>query len=274
MVADAVTWLCLAAGQGTRLRPITDDKPKAMVSVADRSLLSWLLDTARHTGIEDRAVVTGYLGDSIDDQVDDDVTIHRNPDYANTDMVRSLWCGSDSLEGTVVISYSDILYTPTVLKTVLEDPRDVVVAVDEDWQSYWTRRHEEPVEDAESLAFDGDRITSIGERVESIDAPEAQYIGLMKFSPAGIDRLRETYAALERAEAEGVRSTGTKRSFEDIHMTDLLQGMIERDVPVHAARIQGGWVEIDTPRDLDIARSVCTPTEDGTLNIDRSEFSG
>lgn len=271
MVND-VTWLCLAAGQGTRLRPITESKPKAMVQVRGRPLIDWLTDTARHVDVSDLAVVTGYRGEMIDDHTGDDVKAYRNPDYESTDMVRSLWCGEEALEGPVVLSYSDILYTPSVLRCVLDSPADVAVAVDEEWRSYWSRRHEDPVDDAESLELDArDRITSIGQAVESMAAPEAQYIGLIKLSTEGVEYLREAYEDARRADEAGEYPLESGRPLDELHMTDLLQGMIDRGAPVQATRIRGGWVEIDTPRDLEIARSVCRPTGDGTLNIDRSK---
>lgn len=271
MVED-ITWICLAAGRGTRLRPITDDRPKAMVSVANRPIIDWLTDTARSVGVDDIAVVTGYQGDVIAEHIGSDISTYENPKYASTDMVRSLWCGKNALEGTVVLSYSDILYTPSVLKTVVENSHDVAVTVDEEWRPYWNSRHEDPITDAESLKLTADeRITSIGQAVDSMAAPEAQYVGLIKLSERGVDHLQETYAAAERAEKNGERPFGSGRTLDELHMTDLLQGMIDRGVPVHATRIQEDWVEIDTQRDLRIARSVCQPRGDGTLNINRME---
>jgi choline kinase len=185
-------------------------------------------------------------------------------------MVHSLWRAEAALEGPVVVSYSDILYTPAVLERVLDSSRDIAVAVDEDWQSYWERRHEDPLEDAESLALGtNDRITSIGQPVNSMRAPEAQYVGLIGFSETGLDQFRAAYSD---AEASAERSVGAEgRSFETLHMTDLLQRVVDCGGNVHAERIAGDWVEIDTPRDLELARSACRPAGDGTLTIDRTQ---
>ena len=230
---EDVTWLCLAAGQGSRLRPITNHRPKAMVSVADRPLVDWITDTARHVGIDDLVVVTGYRGEMLETHLDGDIRTFENPVYDSTDMVHSLWRAEAALEGPVVVSYGDILYTPPVLERVLNSSHDVAVAVDEDWQSYWERRHEDPLEDAESLALGAnDRITSIGQPVDSMRAPEAQYVGLIGFSGTGLDQFRAAYSD---AEASAERSVGAeRRSFETLHLTDLFQRVVDRGGDIHA----------------------------------------
>ena len=50
----------LAAGQGSRLRPLTDDKPKGMVEVAGRPILSHCFDQLTELGVEELFVVVGY----------------------------------------------------------------------------------------------------------------------------------------------------------------------------------------------------------------------
>ncbi|KAA9399721.1 nucleotidyltransferase family protein [Haloarcula sp. CBA1130] len=55
----------LAAGEGTRMRPLTADKPKAMVEVAGTPLLTHCFDTLLSVGVDRLVVVIGYRGDDI-----------------------------------------------------------------------------------------------------------------------------------------------------------------------------------------------------------------
>ena len=55
----------LAAGEGTRLRPLTEDKPKAMVEVDGRPILSDCLDNLIDLGVDELLIVVGYMAERI-----------------------------------------------------------------------------------------------------------------------------------------------------------------------------------------------------------------
>jgi NDP-sugar pyrophosphorylase family protein len=56
----------LAGGQATRLRPYTDDRPKAMVPVADKPIVDWQLEWLAQAGCEHVVISCGYLADVLD----------------------------------------------------------------------------------------------------------------------------------------------------------------------------------------------------------------
>ena len=57
--------MLLAAGRGERLRPLTDETPKALVEVRGRSLLERHLERMRDSGIDTVVINLGWLGDQI-----------------------------------------------------------------------------------------------------------------------------------------------------------------------------------------------------------------
>ena len=61
--------MILAAGRGERLRPITEEVPKALVEVQGRSLLEWHLGNIRAAGIETVVINLGWLGEIIAERV-------------------------------------------------------------------------------------------------------------------------------------------------------------------------------------------------------------
>jgi len=63
--------MVLAAGQGTRLRPITDSKPKALVPVAGRPMIEYALLLLRHYGIREIIINLHHFGEQIESLLGD-----------------------------------------------------------------------------------------------------------------------------------------------------------------------------------------------------------
>lgn len=238
----------LAAGEGRRLRPLTDDRPKGLIEVAGRPLVDWQIAAATRLGIREIAVVTGYRADRFGNR---DVRCHHNPDYAETNMVETLWCARSEFQGELIVAYGDILYEDSVLKALLAGEASISVLIDLGWRSYWEARFTDPLSDAESLRLDGEgRIVEIGQKVSAIEEIEGQYVGLLKFRGRGIEQLEATYLELEAQEVVGRGG----RPFRQMHMTDLLQAIIDTGHEIRAVPIRRKWLEIDSTSDYELAK--------------------
>ncbi len=252
--------IVLAAGQGTRLRPLTDGKPKCCVPLHGTALLDWQIRTAHQAGVSDIVVIKGCHGDVL---VRDDVTFATNPRFAETNMVYTLACALEQLTGDCLISYGDIVYDRRVLDTIMAAPQPISVVVDMKWREYWEKRSENPLDDAETLRLDGTgQILEIGQKPESLDDIQGQYIGLMKFDAHGVEMLKTVMNDLRVNKKPG------QKDFDNLYFTDLMQHMIGSDIAVQSACIDGGWLEIDTLEDLALAENL-TSVVDDTLHIER-----
>ena len=232
----------LAAGEGTRLRPYTLDRPKCLVEIDGQSLLDRQLAVLATEAIEPIILIGGYRVEMLKRP---GVDLRVNPRYAETNMVWTLFCAEDDLEGEVLVCYGDIVYSRNILQALLRSKADVAVAIDLDWESYWRARNENPLDDAETLKLAGDgRILEIGQKPKSLAEIEGQYMGLMKFSAKGTLSLRKAF--------HDARSAASLRGKlpEKAYMTDLLQAMIDLRLRLDAVPVHGGWVEIDTVNDL------------------------
>jgi choline kinase len=248
------TAIILAAGGGTRLKPLTDAIPKCQVELHGRTLIDWQVDTLTACGVTDIVVVKGCLGEKIRRP---DLRYYENPDWATTNMVSTLWCAKPELNGEVVVSYGDIVYNRQVLSALLACNHDMAITIDLGWESYWRLRFNDPLEDAESLRMSDDyRILNVGSKVDRLEEIQAQYMGLLKFSANGAARLKRSYRlARERhRQARPVWGNGA-RSFENLYMTDMLQGLIDQGESVYGVPVERGWFEIDTPRDYEVAQT-------------------
>lgn len=184
--------IILAAGQGTRLRPLTDDKPKCMVEVNGQSIIERQLDTMYSCGVkkEDITIVAGYRSDVLIDRFGNaGIQIIVNEAYETTNMVCSLMCAQHLMqaEEDVVVSYGDIIYDKIVFMKILEASDKMSVIVDDVWYDYWSERCENPLDDAETLMFDADDyLVEIGQKTADLAKVQSQYIGLMRFQKGGV----------------------------------------------------------------------------------------
>ena len=81
--------IILAAGEGKRLKPLTQDKPKGLISLFGKSLLQHQLDVYDSYNINDVSIVTGYKKDMI--KFSNTFSFH-NLNYQNTNMLETLFC--------------------------------------------------------------------------------------------------------------------------------------------------------------------------------------
>lgn len=237
--------LILAAGEGTRLRPFTNDQPKGLVSLLGKPLIQHQIITLKALGVEDVAISTGYKAEKLSQL---GFQTFHNTLFGSTNMVESLFAARSFLEqakGDVLISYGDIVYEQQNLEAVLETQGDVVIMIDDGWLDLWAARNENPLNDAETLKYGKNgQIIELGKKPKSLDDIEGQYTGLIKLKHKKIADFIKFYDQLDRA------LLYDDRAFEQMYMTSLLQRMIDSGWIVMPAKVTHGWLEVDTVEDL------------------------
>ena len=92
--------IILAAGIASRLRPLTDNKPKCLLEIGDKCLLQRAMDGLIANGIKEFVVVTGYLHNQIEEflqryQGEAGITFIHNELYSSTNNIYSLVSASN-----------------------------------------------------------------------------------------------------------------------------------------------------------------------------------
>ena len=246
------TLIILAAGRGARLSPLTDRTPKALVPVGQRPLLEWTLDHATKLGIDRVVIVAGYRAEQF---MAYDAEVIINKHYASTNMVETLFCAQPWFKRDCIVSYGDIAYNVEVLEKLFHATHPVSVVTDSLWQDYWIQRFDNPLDDAETLKLDRvGNITEIGQHPMGYEDIASQYIGLMRFQGDGVQALERAYEQAQADEDTKGTCFHSSRTLAQLYLTDLLQGMIDHGVTVKAVPIAGGWLEIDTVADYQLAQ--------------------
>jgi len=247
----------LAAGQGVRMGKYTRDLPKGMLDFDGKPLLAWQLAALREAGVNQIVIVTGYRKGAIRFE---GVRYYDNPRFDCTNMVESLMCAGQELEGDLLICYADILYTPELIEKLIGEEGEVAVAVDSAWRDYWTMRYGTTEHDLETLTVDSGRIVELGRAVESSEGIDYRYIGLLKFSKDVWPKAFELY---DGKKARRERWLASGKPFEQGYMTDLLSELIRVGVNLAPCVTARQWLEFDTERDYELA---CEHRRQGTLS--------
>jgi len=242
--------IILAAGQGERLRPLTENIPKCMVNFLGKSILERQIDIFQNLGINDISVVAGYCADKVNL---DNITKFENKNFMTTNMVESLFTAEEKLDDSVIVSYGDIIFEPSIIQSLIDSRHDISVVVDENWKDLWNVRFENPLDDAESLVLDkNELILELGQKVDSIDNIQGQFIGLMKFQNDGIIDIINFYKKMKLIANSSTNPLNPNLPFEKSFMTDFLQGLIQNNQKLNAIIIKNGWLEIDSLKDYNL----------------------
>lgn len=236
------TVVILAAGRGSRLTPLTDDRPKCLLEIDRTTPLDLCLDAlALSTHVAEVRIVVGHARERIRERLAARRDRHPvreidNPLFDVANNLVSTLSVRDLAGRPFLIVNSDVVCHPRILLGALADEGDFLV-VDP------TR----PLRDeAMKARFSAGRLEAIGKHLDP-DGAAGEYIGIARFSAAGS---RAYFHAADELGASG----GEQEWYE---------AAIGRAAAAHAfaERSTDGlpWIEIDDPEDLERARREILP---------------
>jgi choline kinase len=253
--------IIVAAGRGKRLMPYTDRMPKCLVPVAGRSILDWQLGALRAGGVDEVVIIRGYLGQVLDEreaELGPGVRFVENPAFESNNILHSLFCAAPEIRGPLLISYSDIVFTPSVVRALMDAPGDICLTIDRDFARIYEGRSEHPLSEAEVADLDdSENVRRVGKRALPVEEAWGEFIGLAKLSATGTDWLAQAWRELaDRYAGREHEPFQRATSFRNAYLTDMLQHLIDAGRPLTPVGIRGCWREIDTVQDLTRAHSL------------------
>lgn len=226
--------------------PRTEAMPKCYTVVAGRRILDWILAALRQGGVTEICFIGGYYIDAVRRDYPDFIFRH-NDDWPNNNILASLMYARDLMDEPFVATYSDILYTPEIVKGLIRSGDDIALGVDTAWRQHYADRTCHPPSDAEKVTAKAGRVTRIGRDIPPAEA-YGEFIGVARFSAVGAGQLLEHYD--RGRELFGERPYRGGRPFRKAYLIELLQEMIAAGLPLGHVDTPGLYREIDTLEDL------------------------
>lgn len=237
--------IILAAGIGSRLKKYTKDLPKGMLEVLNKSLIEHQIEIYRSLGINDISIITGFKSETIKFN---GIRYFHNKNYKTTNMIETLMVAREIFDEDIIISYSDILFTKELMQSLISNKNEIVITADSHWKKYWNFRYDTTEFDLEEFSIENKRVLALGQELNNSSNLEYRYVGTLKFKKGSLARILEIY---DNKKKDNSYWGNSGKPFIYGYMTDFIQEIIDRGVPVFPDIVNRGWLEFDTVDDYE-----------------------
>ena len=134
-IKNKIQAIILAAGNGNRLRPLTNNVPKVMIEVCGESIIKRALNNlAELNKIYEVIIVVGYKAEKIKEHIGMyykgmKITYVLNKDYASTNNIYSLWLAKDQIKTDIILLEGDIIFEKEMLNPLIDSNLSNLVLV-------------------------------------------------------------------------------------------------------------------------------------------------
>ena len=155
--------IILAAGRGSRIPEISNNKPKCLININGSSILSRQVKFLKNLKIKNIRIIRGYKKNYIKFK---SVNYVENKNFKKSEQLSSLFCAEKFLKGNIIILFSDIIYEEKILKKILKFKNgDIILGVDRNWKKRYRFRYDHPVEQADKVSISNkNQINMIGKK--------------------------------------------------------------------------------------------------------------
>ncbi len=243
--------IIIAAGSATRLGNNTKGLPKGLLDVNGKSILERQMILFKKFGISDISMIIGPQKEKFNFK---NVRFIQDEQFNEHDVLGSFMEARSILTEEVVVSYSDILFDESIFEKMIHFNGDIGIAVGLEWEKAYLGRTQHPKKEADIVLIENNQILKIKKNISSFNNGQflGEFVGLMKLSKKGCDIFVDSYNQLEKThDGPFHEASSLKRAY----LTDMLQELIDNGNDVKPIIVEGKWCEIDTPQDLDRARS-------------------
>ena len=219
--------IILAAGRGTRLYPITLNKPKGLLEIGDETILDRLIYQFKESGVSDILIVVGYQKESLINHFGDSVRYSYYEDFSKTNNLHTLWSVRDELNDDVIITFADLVVHQSIIDKLVKSNNDITMAIDTSQVLDGTMR----------VAINNTNIKNI--TTTTVDEADGNFIGISKISQSGCVLLLDEMSKIVDGHHED-------------YYTIAIDQLARRGVTVGYCDVKKYiWREIDTKEEYD-----------------------
>lgn len=229
--------IILAAGKGTRLYPLTINKPKGLLEIGNITILNRLVNQFRKLGVEKIIIVTGYKNELIKKnfQEDKEIIFVDYYDYEKTNNLNTLWSVREYLDGNTIISFADLLLDIEIIKKIYLSTQDISLAV----------HTKEVLSGTMPIEVHDSKVKSITST--NVEDATGNFIGIGKFSKKGCKILVDQMSKIINPENENSYYTLAIDNY--VRNYGYVEGIDIKDM---------NWIEIDDMNDYERAKKLFT----------------
>jgi NDP-sugar pyrophosphorylase family protein len=226
--------ILMVAGRGSRLKPLTESRPKCLIPVLDRPIIQWEVSLLRELGIDNILMITGYKEQMIKNYFDITNASLSSPYHINIDFIHqekqtgtadAIYLAKDYVDGEFLVLSGDTIFLKEDVKRLMKQNNSFL----------YTKQHER-LHEYGTLEFDKKDDTLIKKIYEKETKPVSNFVncGAYHFDKRIFDYIPKTHV---------------DERFKERIITNTINLMLERKIPFHGIYTDNLY-EITYPKDI------------------------
>jgi choline kinase len=220
--------IILAAG-----KPHKGEKPALLTEVNGRTLFDWQINALSSNQLYPQVVV-GYAEQEFK-KLSGQAVFRTNPKWESSGSGYSVF-SADLAGDSVIVSYADILYRPSLLAQIKQSTADITLVYDSHWKQRFFGRTEQDLAAAEKVMIINNSVLRAGQSLP-VEWAHGEFIGLVRFQGFALESLRYLQSK-------------PNSSLESLSLSGLVEWLRLQGISTHAIDVQGDWAELNEPKDI------------------------
>lgn len=239
--------IILGAGRGKKDGIDVTQHKSLQQDPVGRRALDWLIQSFEQNGIHDISFVGGFQADKLI-KTYPHLRFYINEEWQKTNVAYSLLRAIDEFDDELIICYSDVVFHPSMIKSLLQQNDDVVVVARDLSENRYQGQSGDVIQKIEKVQGNGNLIEGIGKRLDLLTEESKEFVGVLKLTKQGALNLRKILeSCLIKSDNEPFQEA---KNFNEAYLTDLLQESIDQGQAIHMMETKDAWMELDFEHSL------------------------